>query len=568
MTIASPDQQQGIVDFRRAPASRAPTALAFALFALVALKLWITRVMTVSAIGASPHDDHLFLSQAAEILRGRWLGPYTNLTLAKGPLFPLFVAASAAARVPLLLAEQLLYVVACVTFVAALRSWVRLRWARVGTFVVLVFQPMTYSDEVATRTVREGIYPAITVLVLATAVGALGALDRGRPARVAWAAGFGLALPAFLLTREESPWLTPSLLLCLGLLLVRRPVRWRTFATTVSIAAAIACAVMATVSTVNRVRYGTFIVNEFRDGSFSEAMGALSRVEHARFSRFVRVPAEARARIYAVSPRFAELRQYLEGENGRAWMQNACAGGGICDDIAGGWFMWAVRDAVQLAGYYGRGARAVESYYRALAHEVDAACADGRLACRRTGTSFLPRWHSEYATPLRQALLRAVSKLVLFDGFTPRAGPSTGSSEDLAFFRAMTHERLAPTSGTPRPPEPPVDRIRAAIITAIGWAYRVLTPPLGVVALLALGWSLVRDTRRRQISASTVVAATLLTALCARVGLLALVDVTSFPAVNRLYLAPAYPLLVAFVAVSVARVVEEWQRDLGRQGGT
>ena len=46
------------------------------------------------------HDDGLFMRLAANISSGRWLGPYDQFTLMKGPGYPLFLALSAANGLP------------------------------------------------------------------------------------------------------------------------------------------------------------------------------------------------------------------------------------------------------------------------------------------------------------------------------------------------------------------------------------------------------------------------------------------------------------------------------------
>ena len=73
------------------------------------LKLWLTNSQTVFAIGPAFHDDQLFVKLAAHIINGEWLGPYDQFTLAKGPIFPLFIAATFWIGLPLIFAKQLFY---------------------------------------------------------------------------------------------------------------------------------------------------------------------------------------------------------------------------------------------------------------------------------------------------------------------------------------------------------------------------------------------------------------------------------------------------------------------------
>ena len=79
---------------------------------LVLAKLWLVDGQRLTAYGSLTIDDQWFVERAARIGAGEWLGPFDAYTLIKQPGYPLFVAAAHAARVPLLLAHQLLYVVA------------------------------------------------------------------------------------------------------------------------------------------------------------------------------------------------------------------------------------------------------------------------------------------------------------------------------------------------------------------------------------------------------------------------------------------------------------------------
>jgi hypothetical protein len=62
----------------------------------------------------------LFASLAASLATGNWLGPYNNRTLIKGVGYPLWIASNYLLGVPLLLAQNLLYVASRAVFVIAL----------------------------------------------------------------------------------------------------------------------------------------------------------------------------------------------------------------------------------------------------------------------------------------------------------------------------------------------------------------------------------------------------------------------------------------------------------------
>src|SRR5262245_24907998 len=76
------------------------TALALAL-----LKLWFVAAQPLTAVAGAWHDDRLFVWLAERIVHGEWLGDYSNLTLAKGCGYPLFIAGAFRLGIPLPMAE-------------------------------------------------------------------------------------------------------------------------------------------------------------------------------------------------------------------------------------------------------------------------------------------------------------------------------------------------------------------------------------------------------------------------------------------------------------------------------
>src|SRR4029077_17650276 len=75
--------------------------------------LWFGSAVPVSAIGEAGHDDFLFVRLAYYLGSGSWLGPYNNLTLAKGMGYPSCILAAFGAARPLKKCEQTHYLAAC-----------------------------------------------------------------------------------------------------------------------------------------------------------------------------------------------------------------------------------------------------------------------------------------------------------------------------------------------------------------------------------------------------------------------------------------------------------------------
>ena len=121
----------------------------------------------------------------------------------------------------------------------------------------------------------------------------------------------------------------------------------------------------------NWITYGAPVGVEYRSTSFTSALGANHSVRSGGIKPYVSVTKAARARIYAVSPAFAELAPYLEGAIGETWGKVACAipqeAEYACGEI-GSVFSWAIRDAAAAAGHHSSPAEA-SAYDRRVADE-------------------------------------------------------------------------------------------------------------------------------------------------------------------------------------------------------
>jgi hypothetical protein len=402
---------------------------------LFMVKLWLVSSQSLSALGSASYDDRLFLNIAGNLLRGRWLGPYNEMALAKGLFYPLWIAFAFLMNVPLLLSEHLLYGVACWIMLVSLRPLRMAPTAQVIFFTVLLFNPVTYNNA-ALRVLREGIYPSLTLLVVACAVGLALRFNQGLKAWNRWSVSLGISLSAFWLTREEGVWIFPLLavVFCAGILSTRR--EWKRKVAVCLVPIALLISSNVAVSTINYFKYGWFTTVEFNAKEFLDAYGALNRVKHAHWAPQDPLPTETRLKIYPHSRSFSELKPYLEGPLGEGWSKHSGA------HEMRGWFMWAFRDAAAHAGHYSDGREALR-YYRKVADEINAACDDGRLDCYSKRSSMAPPWRWEYFSPILEAAWRSLKYMCHFEEIDVFPLMSSGDEQSLDLFRDLTHERLS-----------------------------------------------------------------------------------------------------------------------------
>ncbi len=531
---------------------------------------WVWASLPVMAIPNAGVDDALFVRHAALILSGQWLGAYTQFTLAKGVGYPLWLALTGGLAIPALLGQALLYAVAAVLLVRGLSRWIPREGALFALLLLLLANPGLYGTE-NLRIIREGFYTPSLLLILALLLWWVRWSGRSLAPRMGLAAGLGLALGVFYLTREEAIWILPFLLGCLAL---RGVALWRGWAGAswrAEAAALLACGVMAVlpvlaVSALNARHYGVFRTVEFRDPAFIAAYSALARLGPAEPSLLV-LPRERLPALFVASPAAAELAPYFASDRGRNYLDVGCQTYRItpCDDeFRAAWFMWALRDATVIAAGHSD-AVSVHRFYLRLAEEVNAACARGELACLPPRHSLAPQFRTAYLAPSLGAAWRiwavGLSPVRLADPRQMRSVYFSGgeleprASAFLDVVRGDLFVDVLRPEAKPAYPFPSLAVERATRILRgleeMMQVWGILGPLLQLAALLALVALPLLWRARPERACWPLLAfcggAYLLFAT--RVALLAYLDTVAIPSVSMLYLSPAMPCLLLGLAL-------------------
>lgn len=384
--------------------------IAFPAFIIACLlaKLFVASAIAVNPIWA-PADYTNFLDHARSILEGRWFGPFNDLTLVKGPFFPLFIAAAATLAIPLPLAIQLLYFLASLAIVAALRPVLRKSDLQMATFAVVFFDPYTFSLQSANIN-RGRISPSLTLFLFAASIALLLARKGTRTSQILLAVALGLAFSAFALNREEWLWAMPALVI-MAIAYVALDATSLTERAFRGLCCAVPFAIFATatyiVAETNERFYGWHAVNEIQSAEYIGAYASLVRLKTESTQPLVPVTDNARRKGYAISPALRELQPYLDGAIGQSWQSSSCQHFHVCDGIAAGWFGFALRDSVGAAGHYHSG-REARAYYVRLMREIDSACEAKRIACAQKRLAIVP---APTASDIARVAARAIDGL-------------------------------------------------------------------------------------------------------------------------------------------------------------
>lgn len=537
-------------------------------------------------LSVSPFDGLLFARNARTLEHGEWLGTFRPVTLAKGPGYPLFIAASHAGGIELKVAEQVVYLAAVATVALAVLAVSRRRWLATGAFVVLALDPVNFGAS-SSGIMRDNLFASLGLL--AVGLGFLTSLGVVRRSRWWWvvpgALGTGASGALYWLTREEGATLLPPLGLAVaGVLLVawwerrrRKPetrLGWPSFAkagVALVLTALAAVAPLAFVRAENGARYGAGLDNDMSEGAFLRAYADWSRVEAGPRAYRIPITADQRAAVYPVSAAARELRPQLEALHNR-WRRYGCQDTTRVCDYAGGWMVWALRDAAASAGHF-RDEAGAQRFFTRLSQEIVAACDDGRLRCAAALPASLQPIQRAPLGLLAHSFLTLSKNLIMDQRLyeTPDAAPNVPAN-----MRVSGHVRaeyLAVVDGLP------VDAQAAAAQRAIfagrrwqyellGNVYRLLVPLLAIAAIGGVVTSAVRMVHRKEVPYYLLVLALALAgAVAIRLSLLALIHTAEYDVTQARYQLPGYFLMMAFGVVGIAAGLRAppGGRDPGRE---
>jgi len=524
---------------------------------------------------AGAYDSELYLRLARSILQGNWLGPYDVLTLIRMPVYPGFVAQVMRWGMGLQQAQAFLNLGAVLLMMAALRA-AGVSAVRVFGFVLLyglhpaVWMPIRF---VAT----ESLALSLLTATIACGIGMLASKRKESRARWGWAVLFGFFFAPAFWVREEGVWLLPfglalgwalwiepghsekgrkgiqpvDVRIAAGGAVARVSRFWRRMRPDVwgigLLCVFCVVAVRGAIVWKNKVHYGVSVTTELSDPGFQAAFGAMTRLDAERHHPYVPITRKAMKEAAVVSPRFGEIYPFLEKQlDGKGWSQYGCSWMGVCEEIAGGWMVWAFRDAASKAGKHAD-AREAAAFYAQMAKELRSACAAGTVRCSKNPSG------NVLAPPLQA---RDIGRMFI----------SCGRVLWMAIWMPGLGEGIAAVDVLPKAPD--TERVYAeafgpkALAATGGWLFR-LGPSLVWVyrGLHLIGCGLIaawlfRSVRRWRdqcggvarcgISVRQAACMLLAVVIISRILLVAYIDAMSFWAQLR-YMIYVYPAGIALV---------------------
>ena len=388
----------------------------------------IVMHLPVTFFPLAQHDDGWFIDKAQRIIHGDWFGSYNQNTLIKGGAYSLFLVINNWLGFPIGLTQALFFAGSVIFFASGLT---RLGLPKILAFIfifLILFQPALFP----VRIIRENIYIPMMFLFLGLLLFQLAEPHTLR--RFFYGVLSGSCLGLFLYTREEGIWIFPTLLIIWigSFLTVLRDEKAASKTKFIFANAVGTVIVVGSISVLNLIHYQVFSLVDFKSSQFTQVLRILNSIVVDQEVQYVPVSSDKRHKAYSASPEFAKLRPFLEDQS-NPWLSPSCAVyPEICGDFAGGWFMWAVRDATAMAGFF-QTHQASEQYFAVINQELTQACQKQIIICDPSPVSFIPKITKEAWVDLPLKLWEAL-RLTMYRS-DQSYSLASGYSQDLQSLR-------------------------------------------------------------------------------------------------------------------------------------
>ena len=284
------------------------------------LKQFLVCNLPLMAVPKGIHDDWIMVHLADTLRSGQWLGEYNDLTLTKGMFFPLYLAVCNFLHLSYLNATALFYTAGCLIFVYGIRPLLKKDWSCVILYLVLLWNPVSYSVQTFQRVYRNSISHAQVLLIFGGFLGLY--LRRKEPVRKSlfWIAAAAAGTVSFFYTREDAIWVAPFLAVFLLVYLGNIFISWRENrqkehvfrGLLVLLPFLLLWVTGELIASRNEKYYGIRTVNELQDSGFSEMYRSMMAVKPEEEIPGVTITSEKIARMCAVCPTLKELEPYFQ----------------------------------------------------------------------------------------------------------------------------------------------------------------------------------------------------------------------------------------------------------------
>lgn len=414
------------------------------------IQIWLISNITIYQRGFSIHDDILMLDYAENLSSGNWLGTYDNKTLLKRISYPIFMAICNKLNIPYTFALGVLWTGACIVFIVAISKIISSKKVLLFSYIFILFNPVMYSFKWSQSMYRNAIIPAAVLLTIATLVGVYTRRNDSKKL-IIWSIASAVTFAFFYNIREDSIWLVPfyicALAITIGKIIIENPQNKQMMWKIVKVCCSVVLVLVINFSIcfTNYVHYGVFTSNELYDTNFRTMISIMNRLDEnpeLTLEKGITISHKTMKKLYDICPTIGQIKEYIEKDVFESFWQTI--GDNVNDgEVYGGYIFWAMRDAIQDAGFYSNGQQANDFYGR-ICDELNSAIEKGKIKVKEKSgiTIFGTRLFGDNSNDIRKAFFDNIKTMISYKNIEYCTTASVGNVDNLRRTEILTNNTL------------------------------------------------------------------------------------------------------------------------------
>ncbi|MBO7720416.1 hypothetical protein J6S35_02150 [Candidatus Saccharibacteria bacterium] len=372
---------------RKKKMSPSKKAIIAVLVVLTVFRAWLGLKTPMVFQPFAIHDDMLYANYSSQLLSGHYLGAFSTFTLLKTISPSVLLAFGFLFNISYPAFMTFGYIVAVGLLSFALYKLSRSKSLSIFTYILLLYSPIMFHEENVQLVYRGGYIIIFSLLVISAIVG-MYAVARQQTFKsrsfYCWVALATISLPNFYYMKEDSIWIMPFVLVgtAMTIFAMKKNKSLRRSSLFISVVPIISLGVAGLLyRTVNLIAYGEFALVDRSGTNFSKVLNDLVTLDaEEEHPSTVWVSNHMLETAASQSETMNELMPFIK-QSWKNWFRDEGA------EAPGDFYIWALRDAVNLAGHYTSG-KDVEEYYAKIHNELSDAYKSGKLK-HATGKAYI-----------------------------------------------------------------------------------------------------------------------------------------------------------------------------------
>ena len=313
------------------------------------------------------YDDRLMIHQLTSLLSGKYLGNYTDFTLIKGIVFPMFLFITKSIHMSYSSMLTILYILACMYFTKSLDKVIKEKKILLIIYAVLLFNPISFSSELFQRLYRNSL-SSIELLFFLGVIIRIFLNDTFKKKDIINYIILGIIISLMRMTREDNIWTTVIIILLIGYKFIKNK----------NIKTILICLIpilvlninLNIVSFINYKHYKIYTYNEIQKSSFKNTYKKVLEIKDDKKINKVSIP---KSTLYLLSDetktfnisrkKIDKYYDIMAGKNG---------------EIYNGNIIWYFREYTYRNNKLSDGEKS-EKYFKKLGKELDELYKDKKI---------------------------------------------------------------------------------------------------------------------------------------------------------------------------------------------